>query len=50
MKGIRYKNKVSGVEGYLIDTRSKRSLNDVWIIKTDDGREYFGPSYEFEVV
>ncbi|MDM1345715.1 hypothetical protein [Myroides marinus] len=50
MIGIRYRNRVSGVQGVLIGTKSKVNPDDVFIIKTADGREYFGPAREFDVI
>ncbi|MDM1057886.1 hypothetical protein [Myroides odoratimimus] len=49
-KCVRYKNRISGVEGVLIGIVNKQYSGDILLIKTDDGREYFSPAKELDVI
>jgi len=44
------RNKVSGVQGVFSRKVKHSTRGDVFVIKTNDGREYFGPAGEFECV
>lgn len=43
----KFRNKVSGVEGVLIKRVSKVFKGDTFVVKCDDGREYFAPAREW---